>query len=95
MKCLSKRQGPCPLCGGKTRFRFDNRNDAGTYFCNHCGAGNGYTLLRAFAGMTDREALEFLEGESGCRPAAHYDERSLKAKAEAEAREKRAKLNAA
>lgn len=45
--------------------------------------------------MTDREALEFLEGESGCRPAAHYDERSLKAKAEAEAREKRAKLNAA
>ena len=99
VKYLSKRQGPCPLCGGKTRFRFDNKDDAGTYYCNHCGAGNGYTLLRAFTGMSDHEALEFLQGETSCRPvgrpATRRDGRSLKAKAEAEARKKRAKLNAA
>ncbi|MGT2460274.1 DUF7146 domain-containing protein (plasmid) [Cupriavidus basilensis] len=99
---LTKRQGPCPLCGGKTRFRFDNKDDAGTYFCNHCGAGNGYTLLRAFTGMSDREALAFLEGETCCRqvgrPAARNDERCVKALAEAEARKagkKRGKLNEA
>ncbi|MGT2455662.1 DUF7146 domain-containing protein [Cupriavidus basilensis] len=99
VKYLSKRQGPCPLCGGKTRFRFDNKDDAGTYYCNHCGAGNGYTLLRAFTGMSNSEALEFLKDET-CgspvgRPATRNDDRSLKAKAEAEARKKRAKLNAA
>jgi putative DNA primase/helicase len=43
---LSNVQGPCPMCGGKTRFRFDDKNGDGTYYCNKCGAGAGIILLR-------------------------------------------------
>jgi putative DNA primase/helicase len=48
---FSGNHGPCPLClkrtgdGGTDRFRFDNKNGQGTYFCNQCGAGTGITLL--------------------------------------------------
>jgi len=33
------------LCGGKDRWRFDDRDGLGTYFCSNCGAGDGFTLL--------------------------------------------------
>lgn len=46
-KYLTEKQGPCPICGGTTRFRFtDNLN--GTWFCNRCykgGAHDGFALL--------------------------------------------------
>ena len=29
---LTNRHGPCPLCGGRDRFRFDDRNGDGTDF---------------------------------------------------------------
>src|SRR5690348_13963485 len=35
---LTNKHGPCPLCGGKDRFRFDDKNGDGTYYCNQCGA---------------------------------------------------------
>ena len=44
-KYLNNRHGPCPLCGGKDRWRFDDRDGLGTYFCSNCGAGDGFTLL--------------------------------------------------
>jgi putative DNA primase/helicase len=43
---LNKRHGPCPVCGGKDRFRFDDREGSGSYFCNKCGAGTGLLLVR-------------------------------------------------
>jgi putative DNA primase/helicase len=43
---LTNKQGPCPMCGGKTRFRFDDKNGDGTYYCNKCGAGAGILLIR-------------------------------------------------
>jgi putative DNA primase/helicase len=43
---LSNRPGPCPLCGGKDRFRFDDKHGEGTYYCNQCGAGAGIILIR-------------------------------------------------
>ena len=42
---LVNRHGPCPLCGGKDRYRFDDRDGSGSYYCNQCGAGSGITLL--------------------------------------------------
>lgn len=42
---LKNTHGPCPICGGKDRFRFDNKAGNGTYYCNSCGAGNGMNLL--------------------------------------------------
>jgi putative DNA primase/helicase len=43
---LQNRHGPCPLCGGKDRFRFDDRDGSGSYICGQCGAGVGVILLR-------------------------------------------------
>lgn len=43
---LNNRHGPCPICGGKDRFRFDDRDGTGSYFCNQCGAGTGIIMLR-------------------------------------------------
>lgn len=42
---LKSKHGPCPACGGRDRFRFDDKNGAGTWFCNGCGAGDGIKLL--------------------------------------------------
>lgn len=48
-KFLSGKQCPCPMCGGKNRFKYDNQN-RGTYFCRGCGSGNGWNLLRNLFG---------------------------------------------
>lgn len=29
--------GACPACGGKDRFRLDDKAGRGTWFCNQCG----------------------------------------------------------
>jgi len=47
---LRNRHGPCPICEGKDRFRFDDKDGKGTYFCNQCGAGNGIQLLQKLNG---------------------------------------------
>ena len=36
---------PCPVCGGKDRFRFDDKDGRGTWICNQCGAGDGVSLM--------------------------------------------------
>jgi putative DNA primase/helicase len=43
---LVNRHGPCPACGGKDRFRFDNKGNRGGFYCNGCGAGDGFELLQ-------------------------------------------------
>jgi putative DNA primase/helicase len=47
---LQKAKGPCPLCGGKDRYRFDDRDGSGSYYCNQCGPGLGLTLVRKLKG---------------------------------------------
>jgi putative DNA primase/helicase len=46
---------PCPSCSGTDRFRFDNKDGDGSYFCNGCGAGDGISLIQKVLG------LEFIE----------------------------------
>ena len=53
---LKNKHGPCPNCGGKDRFRFDNKNGKGTFICNQCGAGNGFRLLELCYGWDFPEA---------------------------------------
>ena len=42
---LTGKHRPCPMCGGKDRFRWDNQNGNGGYICSQCGAGSGFSLL--------------------------------------------------
>lgn len=53
---LVNRHGPCPACGGKDRFRFDNRHGRGDFYCNQCGAGDGFTLLQLVHDWTFSDA---------------------------------------
>ncbi|AHN25852.1 DNA primase, phage-associated / Replicative helicase RepA [Gilliamella apicola] len=47
---------PCPVCGGKDRFRFDNKNGRGTYICNQCGSGDGLNLIKNYYHCDAKEA---------------------------------------
>ena len=47
---LTGKHGPCPMCGGADRFRFDNKDQRGTFICNACGAGDGIKLAVEFTG---------------------------------------------
>lgn len=53
-----RKNGPCPICGGKTRFRFDDLEGRGTWICNHCGAGNGIDLAMKVLGIDFKELAE-------------------------------------
>ena len=54
----------CPICSpGDTksdRFRFDNKDGAGTYICGQCGAGTGITLVMKTLNIEYKEAMESL-----------------------------------
>src|SRR5262249_52557940 len=58
---LTNKHGPCPLCGGRDRFRFDDKNGEGTYICGQCGAGNGIILLRKLHGWDFRTACDAID----------------------------------
>jgi putative DNA primase/helicase len=85
-KFLRNRHGPCPMCGGEDRFRFDDRNGSGSYFCNHCGAskgdGAGIRLLMKFRGWDFRTAVTEVDHVIGTdyvpppRPAPPKEEAS-------------------
>lgn len=49
-KFLGRGHGPCPACAGKDRFRFDDKDGMGMFFCNSCGAGDGFRLLELVNG---------------------------------------------
>ncbi|VXA78297.1 MULTISPECIES: DUF927 domain-containing protein [Aeromonas] len=54
------KHGPCPACGGKDRFRLDNKGGRGTWICNQCGAGDGLTLVSLVTGKPIKEAAELI-----------------------------------
>ncbi|HEH9425762.1 TPA: hypothetical protein SIA32_000942 [Aeromonas sobria] len=60
-----RHHGPCPLCGGRDRFRFDDKDGRGTWICNQCGAGDGLTLFARSSGLSVKEAIPFLASMCG------------------------------
>jgi putative DNA primase/helicase len=58
---LVNRHGPCPMCGGRDRFRFDDRNGDGSYYCNQCGAGTGLIMLKKLRDWTHKEACDAVD----------------------------------
>lgn len=54
------KHGPCPTCGGKDRFRLDDKGGRGTWICNQCGAGDGLALVGLVTGKPIKEAAELI-----------------------------------
>jgi putative DNA primase/helicase len=84
---LTGKNGPCPCCGGKDRWRFLNTDGAGTWICNSCGTGGGTDLVMKFTGMPFREAAEKIQTLLGEAPVQS-------AKRERDSAQTRAALNA-
>jgi putative DNA primase/helicase len=61
LNVLNGKHGPCPICGGKDRFRWDNKDGRGTWFCTHCGAGDGVNLVMKLKGFEFRDAAKFIQ----------------------------------
>lgn len=55
---LRNKHGPCPVCDGKDRYRFDDKEGRGTWFCSQCGSGDGFALLRKINGWSFADAAK-------------------------------------
>ena len=76
-RALRGKHGPCPMCGGRDRFRFDDRDQRGTYFCSGCGAGDGVALAMGVTGLSFRDVAREVERIAGMvRPTPAKAERS-------------------
>jgi putative DNA primase/helicase len=62
---LVNKHGPCPLCGGRDRYRFDDRDGTGSYYCNQCGAGAGVILIRKLRGWDHKTACDEIDNIIG------------------------------
>lgn len=72
---LTDKHQPCPLCGGKDRYRFDDQDGTGSWYCNKCGGkdqagggGTGMDLLMRRTGWTFKEAAQRIEQHLGVAP---------------------------
>ncbi len=76
-KALGGKHCACPMCGGKDRFRFDDKDGRGTYYCSGCGAGDGVKLAMSVTGLSFKDAARQIERLAGVvQPAASKPERS-------------------
>ena len=62
---LTGKHGPCPICGGKDRFRFDNKGGRGTWICSRCGAGDGVALVMRRMGLGFGDAIRSVRSVLG------------------------------
>ncbi|MDW2633168.1 primase-like DNA-binding domain-containing protein [Citrobacter portucalensis] len=68
VKVIKNRHQSCPVCGGSDRFRFDDKEGRGTWFCNQCGAGDGLKLVEKVFGVTPSEAARKVNAVTGNLP---------------------------
>jgi hypothetical protein len=68
---LANRHGPCPRCGGNTRFRvFEDFDRTGGAVCSHCGKfGDGIALVQWATGQSFLQTVESIGDFLGVAPA--------------------------
>lgn len=81
--------GPCPMCGGNKPFRFDDKDGSGSFICNHCGAGDGISLVMQVNGWDFKKAADeirkVLGGAANDARVAAAPVRKVKSEAEKQA----------
>ncbi|MGD7908362.1 primase-helicase zinc-binding domain-containing protein [Escherichia coli] len=68
VKVIKNRHQACPVCGGSDRFRFDDKEGRGTWFCNQCGAGDGLKLIERVFDVSASEAAQKVNAVTGNLP---------------------------
>lgn len=91
-----RNHGPCPVCGGKDRFRFDDKDGRGTWFCGQCDpqSGGGLLLLSRYLGKPTIEVAKELLGQDMPRTVAPVRKHSATDEQMREELRKRAKRGA-
>ena len=64
-RVLNRKPQPCPFCGGKDRFTWDDKAGSGSFICRHCGAGDGVAFVKRFLKCEFVEAAKAIEGHIG------------------------------
>jgi putative DNA primase/helicase len=81
---LRNKHGACPACQGKDRYRFDDKEGRGTWYCSQCGSGDGFKLLQRVYGWDFRHAAKEVDRVVGTVAAgAIAQERTEESKLEA------------
>lgn len=62
---LRNRHGPCPICKGVDRYRWDNKDGGGGFYCSQHGPGTGMTLLMQFHGWSFKQACDRVDAFLG------------------------------
>lgn len=68
VKVIKNRHQACPVCGGSDRFRLDDKEGRGTWFCNQCGAGDGLKLVEKVFDVSASEAAQKVNAVTGNLP---------------------------
>jgi hypothetical protein len=64
-KTLAGRHVPCPMCGGRDRFHFSDRDGVGLWHCRSCGGGDGFKLIMEIKGVDFPRAAKLVESVVG------------------------------
>jgi phage/plasmid primase-like uncharacterized protein len=69
----------CPACGGKDRFRCDDLNGSGSWYCNQCDpqAGDGFALIQKVRNCSFPHSLQLVAGILGLDPSTPIDRAAL------------------
>lgn len=94
VKVIKNQHQACPVCGGSDRFRFDDKEGRGTWFCNQCGAGDGLKLVEKVFGVSSSEAAGKVSALTSSLPPVAEDMIAV-AEAETDANRKAAATLAA
>ncbi|WP_080206191.1 DUF927 domain-containing protein [Salmonella enterica] len=76
----NSKHGACPKCGGKDRFRMDDIDGKGTYFCNHCGSGDGLDLVKKVFSVNAYQAAEKVREVLSVMPVTNTPAREKESK---------------
>ncbi len=77
-RLLTNKHTACPICGGKDRFRFDDKDGRGTFICNQCRAGDGFKLLELWRGGGFPDALAYVAQYLGYSQDSDTSQKSAK-----------------
>jgi len=72
---LTGKHCPCPICGGRDRFRFDDKNGVGDWICSSCGSGDGVMLASQHTGLSMAAVLMKVRDIAGAIKAEPIKER--------------------
>lgn len=80
-RILDGKHRPCPNCGGVDRWRFDDKDGNGTFYCSHCGPGSGVELVMRVKDWDFKTAAAEIEKAAGfvkpesVKPAESHDKK--------------------